>query len=866
EALLDRREAKLILRPVLYCNNEPVSLDLLEEPRLTIVSQDLDGISSSHVVEDLKLKAAEDTVVPFRVPNRLQSIHFQLTAKVKSITAGKKVDVTHADSFALNSIDRTHHTEAMLLLQIDGQWALDLLGKTGEPLGDRPVQLKLKHRDFTDPVDVTLESDPAGRIRLGKLTDITHVYATSPEGVSQQWMLPNDEHTYPSNINGLAGQRIAVPYMGSADKPTRADLMLVQVNGGQFVRDWFESLTIEGGFVVLEDLPAADYVMQVKPAGATIRIRLTAGQTFESYAVSPTRALQVRNASPLQIVSVDAGGKELAVQLANVSAAARVHVLATRFKPEYDAYGHLAAPPMPEPETASLAPANSGYVSGRDLGDEYRYILDRKYAAKFPGNMLRRPSLLLNPWALRDTQTGRQEAAEGGRFGLAAGNASGSRSSFFGRGGEERDGGGPVTPNLNFLADQSAVLTNLRPDENGRVVIPRDKLGLHQQIRVVAVDLWNTASRDVSIAEPEVQYLDLRLADALDAEKRFAQTKVVSVLPGGKAFTVPDAASSRIEVYDSLGKVFGLYRTLNPDPKLAEFAFILRWPTLKDAEKRELYSEYACHELNFFLYHKDKAFFQAVVLPYLAHKKDKTFMDRYLLGENLAEYRQPWRHERLNIPERVLLARRIAAEAPATARHVRELWELIPPNPAEYARLFETAVRGQALTTVAGIGGMVRDKMLDVRRPTRPDAAATRTARSRGAFLNSGDVAEATPAPAADPMPETAPPAPREAATKAKVDKAQELQAQDEMQREFDKKPEEADAYADDADGDRRESVRRMYRKVDSTKEWVENNYYKLPIEQQVASLVPVNGFWKDYALHVTRMGAAGENGDGFLS
>ncbi|OWK38436.1 hypothetical protein FRUB_07556 [Fimbriiglobus ruber] len=41
-----------------------------------------------------------------------------------------------------------------------------------------------------------------------------------------------------------------------------------------------------------------------------------------------------------------------------------------------------------------------------------------------------------------------------------------------------------------------------------------------------------------------------------------------------------------------------------------------------------------------------------------------------------------------------------------------------------------------------------------------------------------------------------------------------------------------------------------MYRKVDPTQEWAENNYYHLPIQQQIADLVPVNSFWRDYASH----------------
>jgi len=48
----------------------------------------------------------------------------------------------------------------------------------------------------------------------------------------------------------------------------------------------------------------------------------------------------------------------------------------------------------------------------------------------------------------------------------------------------------------------------------------------------------------------------------------------------------------------------------------------------------------------------------------------------------------------------------------------------------------------------------------------------------------------------------------------------------------------------------RRAGVRRLYQKLDVTEEWVENNYYHLPIEKQVGDLVTVNGFWKDYAAH----------------
>jgi hypothetical protein len=72
-------------------------------------------------------------------------------------------------------------------------------------------------------------------------------------------------------------------------------------------------------------------------------------------------------------------------------------------------------------------------------------------------------------------------------------------------------------------------------------------------------------------------------------------------------------------------------------------------PQLSDEEKRTRYSEFSSHELNIFLWRKDPAFFKAVVQPYLANKKDKSFIDEFLLEADLTRYLEPWSYSRLNI-------------------------------------------------------------------------------------------------------------------------------------------------------------------------------------------------------------------------
>ena len=124
--------------------------------------------------------------------------------------------------------------------------------------------------------------------------------------------------------------------------------------------------------------------------------------------MSASRILEQRVLRPLQISDVMVGQQNAVVQLENITPFTRVHVFATRFVQRYPAYAALDIGGVPSPGAKRLARPRSLYVQERDIGEEYRYILDRKYATKFPGNMLARPGLLLNTWAIRETSTGRQ--------------------------------------------------------------------------------------------------------------------------------------------------------------------------------------------------------------------------------------------------------------------------------------------------------------------------------------------------------------------------------------------------------------------------------------------------------------------------
>ncbi len=703
EALLQRKSAQVVIRPSLSVNATPVTLSVLEDVRLVLTSVDSDGVATTKEVADFKLHENRESVYEFQVPPRLSRISFTLKARVQNLSQNKKNDLAVSETFSLNAIDRSEKVEDLHLANFGGIYVLELLGRTGEPKADRPVQFSLKHRDFREPVNVTLQTDDQGRVVLGELADITSVSATGPENTAHSWNPAADAHTYHQTIHGKSGETISIPYMGTEPKPARAELSLLELRGSTFVADRFNAISIKDGMLQLKGLPSGDYDLLIKSTNTHILLRLTGGEVRDDYVLSKSRQLELRGQQPLQIDKIDSDKETVTVSLRNATEFSRVHIIATRYVPEYPIYNYLGRIRDPEPFLITLPVLESLYVTGRNIGDEYRYIIERKYKKKFPGNLLVRPSLLLNPWAIRKTAATEQLAEKGTSFGGRGNNDGG------GMGGGNRPPAPPVAghtgfADLNFLATQSVVMLNLVPDKQGMVTIKRDALGSHQHLHVVAIDPVNTAYRSLSLPESKTEILDLRLANGLDPKLHYTQQKRISVVAKNAKFELNDITTSKFEAYDTLARVYALYSTLNPDPKLVEFGFVLSWPKLKDAEKHAKYSEFACHELNFFISKKDPKFFEAVVRPYLQNKKDRTFFDEWLLKGDLIEHMKPWNHAQLNIAERILLSQRIKGEQAFTSRHVNDLDDLIPPNVERFNHLFDTALKGSALDTGDAFG------------------------------------------------------------------------------------------------------------------------------------------------------------------
>ena len=839
EALVEGKNASLIFRPALTLNVMPIDVALLKEVSLLITSVDREDVVSTREVPGFKLFNDKESTFEFKVPEKLSHINFAVRGKIDNLSQGKKIDLSVERSFSINAIDRTEKTLSFFVRRSGVTHIVELLGKTGEACAQVPVNVEIKHRYTRRTLLTTLQTDDSGRVYLGELKDIEYVRLSGPENLSHNFVPGADQVTVPELVCARANHEIIIPLSEIPDLKVDELCSLYEMRAGTYVEDFIGKVSIKDAGLLIKDLPAGDYELYLKQSLITVQLKIAEGSRVRGYLISTRRCLSLTRPMALQIVEAkpDSSGNKLRIKLANTGRDVRVHLVAARFLPEFMIFDEFAAMQPPQLGITALALPESRYLSGRNIGDEYRYILERRYSKIFPGNMLRRPGLLLNPWSLRKTDTQTRDAAGGAAWsGFNEPSPQRARSPERKK---KQDAGGVSTEgfvSLDFLEEPSLLMTNLIPDKDGVLEVDLAAFGPRHNLQILAVDQYAVAYREISFPEVAGKHRDLRMARGFDPQKHFSEQKNISALTANDSLAIEDITTTKLELFDSLSSVYRLFMALNKDAKLTEFSFVTAWTTFEEARKLELYSKYACHELNFFIYQKDKKFFESVVKPYIAHKRDKTFIDKWLLGIDLKDYLEPWAFSRLNAFERILLGQRLPDQAASLERHSVDSFDLLPENRERFNHLFGTALKGSALETgdAIGFGAALKDAKMQNEVESDLDYAADMEVAAPASISKSRSMGMAKP---------SAPPPP---SPSVRACPPQKLMAK-----------EESMSYGDEFEGamlseesGRRQEVRQLFRQVDTTEEWVENNYYQLPIEQQLAGLIKINGFWKDYACH----------------
>ncbi len=885
ESLARNSEATVVIRPSLrVAGGNPIPLKRLKSTRLEINSVSVDGTRTSKTITDLGISEAHEATATFRVPPRLHKISFTLHAKIESLLR-KEQTLSASKTFTINQIDLTNEIQDVHFLPTSKGAFLEVLGKTGEAKPGQPVRLKMKVFGLKQTVSVDLQSDQDGRVSLGNIGHVENVEATLADGTSRNWNPKFETLHLSSNYHLLAGEVLTLPLpddlLSTIDrakpelKPTQATLL--EVRRHRTVRDCFAKLKVVDGQLAVEKLEPGDYELILRSrtlANSTrrIMIRVTEGKQAGRALVGRHRIL--KRHTPVHPVPIDATveDKQLIVQIADARPTTRVHVFPVRYLPTrtaFDPWRDLQSIRGLEPWQLSPAIRRSSYLAGRKIGEEYQYILDRRYVNRYPGNMLERPTLLLNPWSVQETTT-TEQLARAGQAPTSTGNAAPATPKTAAQRQSKVDQNTSFA-NLDFLGGGQPQLTNLRPDKNGQIKLTAKQIKGAQAVRVVVVDRFLTAQTLITKKLVEFKSADQRLARALDPEKHFLRSRETELLSAGQSLKIADVASSQFQSYDELADVFALYKGVGKDAmKLRKFRFVMDWLDKEEDEKRRLYSQHACHELNFFIFKKDPKFFAEVVQPYLKHKREMTFMDQWLLAEDLTAWLEPWNFARLNVVEKILLGQRQAKDRNSIVRHVEQLYDLSPTPTGQLDRVYNFALLGRS---------MDRGQRYDLRQNENEEFGLPSLSAGRGFGGGGSGAGGGLGGGAADADIESLDMAmgmdfaeseeePRGARGRKLAEKQSKLyfgkpysklkKRLESRSRFVDGKSEsysfQVPVFDDESELDDfvlGDTIGKLYRRVEPTKEWIENNYWHLLPTDQNSDLVKANQFWKDYANHV---------------
>ena len=179
----------------------------------------------------------------------------------------------------------------------------------------------------------------------------------------------------------------------------------------------------------------------------------------------------------------------------------------------------------------------------------------------------------------------------------------------------------------NFLSNSACIISNLFPDEKGKIEWWFDAYK-YSTILILAVDDNTVAesSVDVLTALDKIEKRDLSLSNPLDPSKYYNEMRNSLVLRKDESHEIEDITSTNYIMIDSLERVLQVQKEVRKATSqyiTDDLSFLIKWGGYTQEEKNKKYSQFVCHEVNLFIYFKDPEYFKSVVRPFIATRKFK---------------------------------------------------------------------------------------------------------------------------------------------------------------------------------------------------------------------------------------------------
>ncbi|KAG9397279.1 ATP-dependent RNA helicase RhlE [Carpediemonas membranifera] len=653
---------------------QQLALDQINQPTIRTVCIDSEGTEAVRVVKpDL---SDPGLVVDLAVPPNMRSVAITLEGRIKVISTGKWQNLTLTTSYdvATNS-GSTDAVQPFVRKDSSRGWVAALKGLNGEAVVGERVSVLIT--SFVAPdFHCELQTDEQGEIALGDLALVKDATISFPtqRGSGKSASLtfnPNQRQWMPEGlVVAKEGEDVAVA-LSQDSLDELSSVFIERLREGVVVRripvavetpanTVLTGLT-EGSYRLVVRTPTAVYHREVRVVKATAtlpgeRASVLVGRSRIVEETQDDLAIEIsaaRSEDSIKIEAIAAGFTESTV----------IHVtvdpILPRWLPETLVHPHVPAPAQTMPAYPMAQVRNA-----MPLSKETLYVLNRQAQTARHGVSLPQPELLVvekeakadEPQDLkmaglaetrkpiaRTAHLSREEKPRAFGFGIGL-------NSRPGRAGSASDGVLPAS-----FADPTSVSFFVPVGEDGSASITLPAPLSHGCVTAIATDSGRVATARTWVDSTPIAH-DTRYTTRYSAETSLVAGRDASLLGPGylSEYTVQDAAGASTATYSSLAKVHALFSALSGDTRLDKFSFLLDWDSMSDAAKLAKYSEFACHELAFFIYMRDRPLFNQHIYPFLCCKLEPTFVDLFLVGADLFPFLA--RKNTLNHFELILLA------------------------------------------------------------------------------------------------------------------------------------------------------------------------------------------------------------------
>jgi hypothetical protein len=653
ESLVGGSSCDFVINPKIMAQHGQVDKQEAADYSVTMLSVNSDGVKSAKVYEDCQLSDSNCLSINYHVPKKTISLIATTICKIND------QNLSSVHRLTINEVGYKRKTFDITLHKDAEKYLVRLAGLNGEPIKNAEVKAVARFAHNGKPQVVTFTTDNEGQAVLGSLLCVKSVTLTATyreveaertfefsNSLSSQFM------SIPDKLDAVEGEDVMLPALRkdqdqSVFSVTADPYSFVRVTAGfdSVLADYRSHIEEQGGVLYLAKLPAGHYrfVYHLATCSKSIQIKVSKGERWErsnEYILTQDAIRRLQNQTNyLAFDELKADEKEASLKVFNnLPDSAKVTLLAYYSLPPNFSFMRQAAENLRFTEGISEFPISGDsqmHMSNKEISDEQKYIIYRNQLTEDQyGSTLQRPTGLLFQQFNRTTKADGLKQSQPKHYTSIVGNVGMLRTVQ-----RPTSSSSPINVNNQLELGIAALkekgrLVGVKPvDADGKVSFDLSSLPSHLNLLIALVEDENNFTYKIFERQKSVnlncEKKDMRLGSSMEIGKVHYYKRDTKAIRDSQEV---DPGDCQFALLDSIEQLFELQRSTFGGT-LTDWQFIKKWPALERSEKLEKYNEFSCHELNFFLYCKDRDFFDEVVKPFLKNKAKKDIVDYFLLGD-----------------------------------------------------------------------------------------------------------------------------------------------------------------------------------------------------------------------------------------